>query len=350
VGVFTQKDLLQSVALEPEDWYQLAIRERMSSPVVVAPPETPLLEASHLLKSRHIKHLPVVSEQRLVGIVTQTDITRGLIHLTPLQCVREIMSPDVASVSAETTIAEAARIMWPENISCVVVMHRSDALGIVSQTDILIRVILPRKDPVHTPVSEVMSSPVLPVPPHYSVFTASRIMDQMHIHRLIVRDGKRVCGIVSQTDILQAIEQRLAEEQEHRRFPICSDLPMFALDLQGVVTYANEACLGLLDIAAPEQMVGTTFSDTRFWSSSEDRQRLLGVLGDGRSDLLELVVTTGAGTIKRIIVLLGGARDADGRTIGWQGTAWRLAGRETASHTRCESEPDNSCMYAPLSA
>jgi CBS domain-containing protein len=321
-GIFTQKDLLQSVALEHEDWLRFPVAERMSSPVVTAPPELPVLEASQILKSKHIKHLPIVAEQRLVGIVTQTDVTRALIYLTPLQSVREVMSRNVATVSVEATAAEAARMMWFQNISCVVVMSVNEPVGLVSQTDILMRVILPRKDAAGTPISEVMSSPVLPIPPDYSVFTASRIMDKMHIHRLVVRDGRQVCGIVSQTDVLQAVERRLAEEEECRP-PAGPDMPVFTLDLEGVITCRNAAFLRLLDCAAGDEILGASFLNAALWAGPRDENLLRQTLRRGRSDLLRLTVRTGPQAAQPILLLLAALKNDTGEIIGWQGAAWR---------------------------
>jgi CBS domain-containing protein len=323
VGIFTQKDWMQSVALEQTDWSELPVSERMSSPVVVAPPDLPVLQAGQTLKAKHIKHLPIVAEQQLVGIVTQTDVTRGLVYLTPLQRVCEVMSPKVATVGMETTVADAARTMWFQSISCVIVMHLNEPVGIVSQTDILMRVILPRKDAADTAVSEVMSSPILPIPPDYSIFTASRIMDKMHIHRLVVRDGGQVCGIVSQTDILQAVERRLAEDEERRRLPVCSDMPAFMLDREGVITYVNPAFLRLLDSEAYDEVSGTAFLGEHLWVRSQDEKLLLQTLRAGRSDLLRAVMRTRTNATKPILLLLAALKNDTEGIVGWQGVAWR---------------------------
>jgi CBS domain-containing protein len=327
MGVFTQKDLLRGIAQEQEGYCQLPVAERMSSPTVVASPDLPVLEAGRILKSKQIKHLPVAAEQRLVGIVTQTDITRGLIYLTPLQRVSEVMSPNIATVGLEATVADAARSMWSHNISCVVVMQQNEAVGIITQNDIVTRVISLQKNPTRTPVVDVMSSPILPIPPNYSVFTASRMMHQMHIHRFVVQDEERVCGIVSQTDILQAVERRLGEEEKHRLFLVCSEIPMFMLDAKWTVTYVNAAFLRLFDFEAYEDIVGSSFSDDSLWNAPKDRQRVLDVLDQGEPNLLGLAVKTSAGRRKRVVLLLTVSKNASDEISGWQGVIWDVSGR-----------------------
>ena len=286
----------------------------------------PVLDAAQILRSRHIKHLPIIAERKLIGIVTQTDITRGLIYMTPLQRVREVMSEHIATIDEGTTVTEAARTMAARNVSCVVATRFDEPVGILTQKDILVRVILLQRNPVSTPVSEVMSAPILPIPPDHPVFAASRAMDKMRVHRLVVSDAGHVRGIVSQTDILRAIEQRLAEEEEYRLLLVCSDIPVFMLDATGAVTYANIAFLRLFDAQSRDELVGHVFSEEGLWSSPEERERLLAMLEKGRSGLLELVARTAGGKPQHLVVLLTVRKHAAGDILGWQGVAWPVAG------------------------
>ncbi len=345
VGLLTQKDLVLGIAQEQEAYGQLPVAQRMSSPVLVASPDMPVLEAAQILRSKGIKHLPIVAERKLVGIVTQTDITRGLIYMTPLQRVCEVMSPHVTTIDEGMTVTEAARTMAAQKVSCVVVTRFDEPMGILTQKDILMRVILLQRDPTCTSVGEVMSAPILPIPPDYPVFAASRAMDKMRVHRLVVTEAGHVRGIVSQTDILHAVERRLAEEERHWLLLVCSDVPMFMLDATGVVTYANVAFLRLFDAQSHEELVGRILSQERLWSGSEDRERLLAMLERGQSDLLELVARTAAGRPRRIVVLLAVTKDTGGDIIGWQGVAWPVAGARTRKKALCHNSRGNTPGY-----
>ncbi|MBN2129770.1 MAG: CBS domain-containing protein [Sedimentisphaerales bacterium] len=330
VGVLTQKDLLLGISVEPDAQRHITVADHMSSATVVAPPDLPVLEASRLLKSKHVKHLPVVVDGQLVGIVTQTDITRSLIHLAPLQCVSDVMSPRVITVSTEATVADTARLMWSRNISCVVVMHAHEPVGLVSQRDVLVRVVSQGKDFSTQCVTDIMSTPILFIPSHYSVFTASRLMDKMKIHRLVVQDAKRVCGIVSQTDILKAVEKNLAEEEKYQLLLVRSDLPIFLLDQEGLITYVNPAFVRLFDKNRSEEVVGTPFAHECLWDRPVDRERLSRVLESSRSGLVRAVVHDGADECRRVLVLLTASHGVDGEISGWQGVAWPVPRRNPA--------------------
>jgi CBS domain-containing protein len=213
-GILTERDVLRGVAAGSRDPTKAKVAERMSRPVVSIRPESPVLEAGIIMRSQGVRRLAVVDGPQLLGLVTQTDITRGLISLWPYKEVADIMSPEVVTADASATVAQAAGLMSSRNISCVVVMRHQDAVGILTEKDVLKRVVALHRDPGTTPVADVMSHPIVALPPTHSIMCASRIMDRMRIHRLVVKENKQVCGIVSQTDILDAVRRELEQIRE----------------------------------------------------------------------------------------------------------------------------------------
>lgn len=217
IGILTDKDILKGIAGNDTDFHRLHIGQRMSSPVETVSPEELVTVTGKTMEAKHIKRLPVVDGGALVGIITQTDVMRGLISVSPLGAVSEIMSSKVASVDSGASIAEAARIMAANGISCLVVMHRQDVAGIITEKDLLRRVVALHKNPATTQVVDIMSFPIIAISPAYSVLSAGKKMDTMRLHRLVVMDRqKKVCGIITQTDILKAVRAELERlEQNH---------------------------------------------------------------------------------------------------------------------------------------
>lgn len=82
VGILSQKDLMKSIHLRP-GVEEATVGEVMSQPVRTIGPQTPILYASMLMDEMGIKRLPVVSENGLLGIVTQTDLVRAFESLAP---------------------------------------------------------------------------------------------------------------------------------------------------------------------------------------------------------------------------------------------------------------------------
>ncbi len=223
VGILTEKDLLSTMAGQRTVSCGLCVSGQMTSPVDTVAPETFLLEADRLMETHCIRRLPVVEDGRLVGIVTQTDITRALISLSSLGCVSEIMTRPVATVSMDALVLEAARLISCSNISCLLVMHDETAAGVLTERDFLKRVIAPQKDLTQTRVADVMSLPVVTVPGSCSILEASKKMETKHFHRLFVADGQKIRGIVTQTDIMGAV-RRLTEAMESQQRTVQEEL------------------------------------------------------------------------------------------------------------------------------
>jgi len=216
VGILTERDVLRGVATRYRDFIYARIAEEMSQPVISVEPDTTVLAASKLMGSARIKRLLVASEGQPVGVVTQTDITGALIAMSPFKDVADMMTPDVVTVDEAATVAEAAQSMAASDISCVVVLREGRVVGILTEKDIVQHVARPDDDPTITPVTEIMSFPVVSVPSTHSVMSASRMMDKLRIHRLLVGSPTEIQGIVTQTDIIAATQQKVAEARRVR--------------------------------------------------------------------------------------------------------------------------------------
>jgi len=216
VGILTERDVLKGVAAGYEEFVGATVAEKMSSPVISVPPDLRALEASALMESRGIKRLLVVQGERLIGVATQTNITQSLVSMCRFKSVSELMTSDVVMVSPTTSITDGAQLMASRNISCLVILHRREAAGIVTESDILQRVATGGENPATTPIAEIMSFPVVAVPLTYSVGSANQKMQEMHIHRLLVGSAQQVEGIITQTDIMAAVRRNLEEAREAR--------------------------------------------------------------------------------------------------------------------------------------
>jgi CBS domain-containing protein len=74
VGMFTERDILVRVVAEGRDPNRLTVGQVMTSPVVCVTPDTELVECKTMMTTRRIRHIPVVVEGELIGIVTSGDI------------------------------------------------------------------------------------------------------------------------------------------------------------------------------------------------------------------------------------------------------------------------------------
>ena len=75
-GIVTERDYLRRVTLEGRAERETAVREIMSSPLIVASPETTVDECMALMTDRRIRHVPVVEDDRVVGLVSIGDLVK----------------------------------------------------------------------------------------------------------------------------------------------------------------------------------------------------------------------------------------------------------------------------------
>ena len=116
--------------------------------------------------------------------------------------LREIMTKDVFSVSPQDPIIKAAQIMQQRNIGCIPVCDNNQMVkGILTDRDIVIRVVAEGRNPKDLDVSKVMSTDLTLGSPEMDGEEAAQIMAQHQIRRLPVVEGGRLVGIVAIGDL-----------------------------------------------------------------------------------------------------------------------------------------------------
>jgi CBS domain-containing protein len=115
--------------------------------------------------------------------------------------ISEVMTRDVRATEPSATIADAAKTMASEDIGPIPVVEGGRIVGIVTDRDIVVRVIAAGKDPNSTTVGEIASSDVVTVAPDDDIDDALTMMAQNQVRRLPVVEGDRLVGIVAQADV-----------------------------------------------------------------------------------------------------------------------------------------------------
>ena len=119
----------------------------------------------------------------------------------------------LAVLPGSATVHEAARLMAARNIGSVLVTARDGRLeGILTERDILCRVVAPGRDPDHTRLHEVMTKDPDTIGPHAPAIEALRRMRDGGYRHLPVVDGGRLGGIVSRRDFWGDEKMRLEDE------------------------------------------------------------------------------------------------------------------------------------------
>ena len=115
--------------------------------------------------------------------------------------VEDVMTTEVIAIDENASVKDAADIMNQNEISCLIALRKGKAIGIITERDLLKRVIVETKNAKKTKVREVMSSPLEVVAPGTNLESALRLMFQKKIKKIAVVEKTRLSGLVSLTDI-----------------------------------------------------------------------------------------------------------------------------------------------------
>ncbi len=140
------------------------------------------------------------------------------LEITSTMLVREAMSSPVISVSENTDVTKLARVMKDQKVGAVIVTNEEEQpVGIVTERDIVTRVVAQGRDHGKVVAKSVMSSPLHVVEPEMSLMEAMRLMDKLNLRRLGVMYKNQLVGVISDRNIIRlvpTIVEIMKEKQE----------------------------------------------------------------------------------------------------------------------------------------
>jgi CBS domain-containing protein len=117
--------------------------------------------------------------------------------------VKDAMTRGVICVDVNDTVQEAAEVLKKNDISSVIVTKKGDGIGIITERDIISKIVADNKNPKKVLVGDIMTSPLITINPTAAIDDAARIMRDKDIRRLIVTDNDRIIGVLSEFDIVK---------------------------------------------------------------------------------------------------------------------------------------------------
>ena len=157
VGIFTTSDIFRFILDELPNLKQtLRVKDYMTSDLVTIDPDTSLLEAQRLMGIKRIRSLPIMEEEKLVGLVTRTDMVK----------------------------VEPSRFASPKN--------QEQSLAVLLQ-----------------PVEKIMTRKILTIKPQENLMAVAKTMLENKIHCLPVLDGEnQICGIITDSDLFRMVVKK----------------------------------------------------------------------------------------------------------------------------------------------
>jgi CBS domain-containing protein len=125
------------------------------------------------------------------------------VDIKPIVKVRDSMHTPVVTVNEDETIDKVAKLIAKHGIGCVIVVDsKKNPLGIITERDVVTRVVVKNLLPSKIKASKVMSTPIETISPDASIEEAAKRMSKSDIRRLAVLEKGKMIGIISSRDIV----------------------------------------------------------------------------------------------------------------------------------------------------
>ena len=216
-GIVTETDLIRKVLAKGIDPSLALADQIMTSPLLTITPDRPMLDASHLMETNQIRYLCVSDKEEIVGIISVRDLVRYFVDSEggPIRDLDNVYRPlsvlmrtTMETIASERTVLEAAQTMAEKRIGSLLVIEAGEMVGIVTETDVVRKVIAARLPASSTRVGAMMSYPLIQIDINHTVRDASRLMAEERIRHLAVTENNKVMGLLSVRDLVKMVSVR----------------------------------------------------------------------------------------------------------------------------------------------
>jgi CBS domain-containing protein len=198
------------------------VKNWMTSPVITTTPETELSRARQIFDEKHIRALPVMDGDRLVGLINRQVLVR--LDLSILgnevwnlgldvagETAADIMKTDVITITPDSTVQNAALVMLENKVSALPVLENGKLIGILTSSDLL-RFIISTYPSLKKKivVSDYMSDELITIRRNTTLLEAHNLMGTKLIRSLPVVEDGRLVGLVTRTDLMSSDPSRPA--------------------------------------------------------------------------------------------------------------------------------------------
>ena len=123
--------------------------------------------------------------------------------------VKDVMIKPAIVIQYDKKTNDAARVMSRNRVGSVIVVKDENPIGMLTDTDIIKKVVAESKKPEETNIKEIMSTPLIFISPEKSIEEAEEIMRNLRIKRLAVIEKNKIVGVISNTDIAKTCPEMM---------------------------------------------------------------------------------------------------------------------------------------------
>ncbi len=121
--------------------------------------------------------------------------------------IRDLMTESPTTCEPSTTVVDVAKLMASEDVGPIPILQGDRPVGLVTDRDLVVRVLAEGRDPETTTVGDIASADLVTVEPDTSLDEALKLMAERQVRRLPVVEGDRLVGIVAIADVARAADE-----------------------------------------------------------------------------------------------------------------------------------------------
>jgi CBS domain-containing protein len=203
VAIVTERDLLTRVLACNLDMEKTLVSQVMSYPLIKICPPFEIREAARTMINKKGR-LVVFVCGNLAGIITASDLIREMPESPESSLVvDDFMTKKIVSVNEDETVLDVAALMGKKRVGRVIVSRDKTPAGIFTERDLLSTFIVQSRS-LDTPVGAACTAPLKTAPAGISIHEAAKIMAAQHIRRLPLIKKKKIAGIITARDLVEA--------------------------------------------------------------------------------------------------------------------------------------------------
>ncbi len=217
VGIVTELDLIRKVIAEGLNASETTVDQIMAKPLLTIAPDQLLLDASQLMETNHVRHLCVAESGSIVGLISVRDLVRYFVYAEagPVRELDDVYRPlsvlmrtSIETIDHGETLLAAARRMAEKHVGSLLVSQTGKLVGIVTESDMVRKVLAYNLDPRLIRIGSLMNHPVIDIDINRTIHDASELMAEKGVRHLAVMEVNKIVGILSVRDLIRMISVR----------------------------------------------------------------------------------------------------------------------------------------------
>jgi signal-transduction protein with cAMP-binding, CBS, and nucleotidyltransferase domain len=217
LGLVSETDIVRKVMADDNVDSTTSVTQIMSHPLRTIPSSRSMLDASHVMEQQGVRHLCVSDGEEIVGLISIRDLVRYFVNAEsgPIRDLDNVFRPlsvlmrtTIETIDSGAPVRRAAHQMAEKQIGALLVKHDGEMKGIVTERDLIQKVLSQKEDVDSLTVNAVMNQPLISIDINHTIHDASDLMADKWIRHLCVTENKKIVGILSVRDLIRMIALR----------------------------------------------------------------------------------------------------------------------------------------------